>query len=159
MGTNPSKAADNIYCRARKEAAKTNEMLHSREGAAEVLGYNPTTIAGWELETDKPSPDAVRIMAEVYNAPELMNHYCKNMCPLGKDRHEVKHQELDRITVMILSSMRKLNSSKEQLLDIVEDGQITEEEKPILDEIIKNFDEMAELVENLKNWARKKCNL
>lgn len=57
MGTNPTKAADNIYCKCRKEAAKYNDRLHSREGAAELLGYSPSSLAGWELGTDRPSPE------------------------------------------------------------------------------------------------------
>lgn len=44
MGTNPTKAADNIYCRCRKEAAKYNDKLNSRDGAAELLGI-PETYA------------------------------------------------------------------------------------------------------------------
>ncbi len=38
MGTNPTKAADNMYCQCRKEAARYNDKLNSREGAAELLG-------------------------------------------------------------------------------------------------------------------------
>lgn len=33
-----TKAADNMFCQARYEAAKFNERLSSREGAAEELG-------------------------------------------------------------------------------------------------------------------------
>ena len=34
MGQNPTKAAGNIYCQKRKEAAKFNDRLNSREGYA-----------------------------------------------------------------------------------------------------------------------------
>ena len=36
MGYKPTKAADNIYCKCRKNAARFNEKLNSREGAAEL---------------------------------------------------------------------------------------------------------------------------
>lgn len=49
MGTNPTKAADNIYCRCRKEAAKYNDKLNSRDGAAELLGISASTLADYEL--------------------------------------------------------------------------------------------------------------
>lgn len=49
MGTNPTKAAGNIYCQCRKEAAKYNDKLNSREGAAEVLGMSPSTLSDYEL--------------------------------------------------------------------------------------------------------------
>ena len=35
-----TKAAENVYCKARLEAAKKNELLNSREGAAEALGMS-----------------------------------------------------------------------------------------------------------------------
>lgn len=78
MGTNPTKAADNIYCKCRKEAAKYNDKLNSREGAAELLGISASTLADYELGITKIIPaDAILRMADLYNAPELRNHYCK----------------------------------------------------------------------------------
>lgn len=86
MGTNPTKAADNIYCKCRKEAAKYNDKLNSREGAAELLGISASTLADYELGITKIIPaDAILRMADLYNAPELRNHYCKYSCPLGQD--------------------------------------------------------------------------
>lgn len=155
MGTNPTKAATNIYCRCRKEAAKYNERLNSREGAAELLGYNPSTVAGWELGTDRPSPEAVLFMSDIYHAPELRNHYCREECPLGIDVPEMNINNLDRISIKALSSFRKLSKTKEKLLDIVEDGVITEDEKPELNEIIKTLDELSEVSQSLKAWLEK----
>lgn len=155
MGTNPTKAADNIYCKCRKEAAKYNDRLHSREGAAELLGYSPSSLAGWELGTDRPSPEAVMLMADLYHAPELRNHYCREVCPLGGSTPELKICELDRITVKAMSSLRKVSVVKDELLNITEDGIITEEEKPALDEIIKNLDELSGIAQSLKAWAEK----
>ena len=40
MGQNPTKAAGNIYCQKRKEAANFNDKLNSREGASELLGVS-----------------------------------------------------------------------------------------------------------------------
>lgn len=52
MGTNPTKAADNVYCRYRKAAAMYNDKLNSREGAAELLGISQSTLADYELVLD-----------------------------------------------------------------------------------------------------------
>lgn len=155
MGTNPTKAADNIYCKCRKEAAKYNDRLHSREGAAELLGYSPSSLAGWELGTDRPSPEAVMLMSDLYHAPELRNHYCRHECSLGGDTPELSICELDRITVRAMSSLRKISKVREDLLDITEDGTITEEEKPALEEIIKSLDELSAVAQSLKAWSEK----
>ena len=84
MGQNPTKAASNIFCQKRKEAAKFNDRLNSREGASELIGVSPSALADYELGITKVVPvDVVIKMAEVYNAPELLSYYCHNECPLG----------------------------------------------------------------------------
>lgn len=45
MPKNPTVAANNVFCIARKEAASFNDTLNSREGAAELLGIDRTRIA------------------------------------------------------------------------------------------------------------------
>ena len=79
MGQNPTKAASNIFCQKRKEAAKFNDRLNSREGASELIGVSPSALADYELGITKVVPvDVVIKMAEVYNAPELLSYYCQN---------------------------------------------------------------------------------
>lgn len=79
-----TKAADNMFCQARYEAAKFNERLSSREGAAEELGVDRTRLARIELGSVTPYPEEVLLMADIYRAPELKGNYCREMCPLGK---------------------------------------------------------------------------
>lgn len=154
MGTNPTKAADNIYCKCRKEAAKYNDKLNSREGAAELLGISASTLADYELGITKIIPaDAILRMADLYNAPELRNHYCKYSCPLGQDVPLVDTESLDRIAVRALASLKKVQESKE--LDVVADGVISEDEKPILQDILSNLDELTAVSQNLKVWVQK----
>lgn len=77
MGTNPTKAADNIYCRCRKEAAKYNDKLNSRDGAAELLGISASTLADYELGITKIIPadwklGAVSQTSPVTNTPRAL---------------------------------------------------------------------------------------
>lgn len=155
MGTNPTKAANNIYCQCRKKAAIYNDKLNSRESAAEQLGYSPSTLAGWELGTDRPSPEAALLMSDLYHAPEIRNHYCRNECPLGTDVQKVELEDLDRITVKAISTFRKMAETKEILLDITEDGVISESEKPNLEVVMKNLDEVSAIAQSLKIWVEK----
>ena len=63
MGTRPSKAADNIYCRSRLAAAKYNDRLLSRAGAAELLGICESSLADYELGNTKVVPvDKISIL-------------------------------------------------------------------------------------------------
>ena len=84
MGAAATKAVGNVYYEARKKAAMYNDRLSSRDGAAEALGISPSTLADYELGLTKfvPVENVIR-MADVYNAPQLKPHYCKNVCPIG----------------------------------------------------------------------------
>ncbi|WP_283682743.1 XRE family transcriptional regulator [Parablautia sp. Marseille-Q6255] len=147
-----TKAADNMFCQARYAAAKFNERLSSREGAAEELGVDRTRLARIELGSTIPYQEEVLLMADCYKAPELKGNYCREMCPLGKNMPKIENEGLDRISLRMVSSLRKINEAKETLLDITTDGIISDEEKPDLEKIIKTLDEVNELTQNLKNW-------
>lgn len=155
MGTNPTKAANNIYCRCRKAAATYNDKLNSREGAAVQLGYSPSTVAGWELGTDRPSPEAALFMADLYHAPEIKNHYCREECPLGCDVPKMELEDLDRITVRTIASLQRAAETRDILIDITEDGVISDDELPKLDKVLKSLDEVASLAQSLKVWVEK----
>lgn len=159
MGSNPTKAADNMYCKCRLAAAKCNDKLNSREGAAELLGLSSSTLADYELGNTKVVPvDKVNLMADLYNAPELRHWYCRNVCPLGEDMPQIELGELDRLTIKTLAVLKKATSVKDDLLDITLDGVITLEEKPKLEEIIQTLREVTSVAQSLIVWAEKNNN-
>lgn len=156
MGSSPTKAAGNFYCKCRLAAAKYNDKLKSREGAAELLGLSPSTLAGYELDLTKTVPvENIILMADAYNAPELKNWYCTNACPLGEDMPRLEVAELDRLTIKTLAALRKLDDVKEDLIDIVGDGIVTEDEKPKLHEVLERLKEISIAAQSLLLWAEK----
>lgn len=155
MGAKPTKAASSIYCKSRLEAAIHDDRLKSREKAAEMLGYDPSTVASWELGSSRPSPEAVLIMADTYNAPNLCNYFCTNECPLGKDMPSIIDGDLDRIALRALGAIKDLKKAKENLIEITVDGIIDESERPLLEEILKTFDELSVVHNSLKVWYQK----
>lgn len=156
MGRRPTKAADNPFCKARLAAARVNERLLSKEGAAELLGISVSTLSDYELGLTKIiPPDMVVKMSNLYNAPELENYYCTEMCPLGSDMPKVDIEDLDRISIRALSTFRKIEKTKELLLDITEDGIISEDEKADLNHILENLEELEQIAQSLKMWVKK----
>lgn len=156
MGRRPTKAADNPFCQARLAAARYNERLLSKEGAAEFLGISVSTLSDYELGITKiVPPDMVLKMADLYNAPELRNFYCREMCPLGCEIPKADVADLDRITIQALSSFRRLDKTRELLLDITEDGVVTEDEEPDLMRVLGDLDELVAVAQNLKIWVKK----
>ena len=146
-----TKAADSVFYKARMEAAKWNDRLSSREGAAEVTGLDRTRIAYIELGTTNPYPEEILILADCYNAPELCNHYCSRMCPIGCQTVEpVEIRELESATLQLLSSIRGLPKITDNLIDIVEDGKIDEDEREDMESILHQLKQAANKIKALE---------
>jgi hypothetical protein len=154
--------AENIYFRYRKEAARYNEKLNSRAGASELLGISESSLTHYELGITKSVPvDVVVIMAELYNAPELRNLYCKEECPIGRS-HSIATRELpiETVAVHLLHSMENadLKEMAKQLLRIASDGKITPEEAEELVPIQKQLTKISEAVSELNILIEKHKN-
>lgn len=157
MGKRATKSAHNVLYQARIEAAKWNDTLSSREGAAEATGIDRTRIAYIELGTIVPYPEEILVFADAYNAPELMNHYCSQLCPLGKqivDPLELK--ELSIAALQLLSSLRDIPGATDELVDIVEDGVVDEDERPAMGAILEKLRQAAKKINTLALVYEKK---
>ena len=102
-----------------------------------------------------PYPEEIRLMADLYNAPELENYYCTSMCPLGGDMPRIDVADIDRISIRALSTFRKIAETKELLLDITEDGVISDDEKGDLKKVLENLEELEQITQSLRMWVKK----
>lgn len=155
MANITAKTASNIFYKARCEAATHNEQLGSREGAADIMSIDRGRLYRIESGIANPYPDEIHLMADLYNAPELRNYFCKNMCPLGVDVPKAEIEDLDRITVRTLAALRKLKYTKELLLDITEDGVIDESEKADMKKVLEDLEELEQITQSMKLWIKK----
>lgn len=155
MANITSKTSSNVFYQARSTASAHNEQLKSREGAADIMSIDRGRLYRIESGLTNPYPEEVHLMADLYNAPELRNYYCTNICPLGYEMPKIEMENLDRICVKALSTFRKLESTKELLLDITEDGIISDDEKPDLQKVLDTLDEIESVAQNLKVWVKK----
>lgn len=149
------KTVSNTFYKARCTASIHNEQLKSREGAADIMSIDRGRLYRIESGLINPYPEEIHLMADLYNAPELRNFYCTGICPLGCDMPKVTIEDLDRISIKALSSFRKISETRELLLDITEDGVITEEERGTLQKILENLEELEGVTQNLKCWVKK----
>ena len=155
MGRDAVKACENQCFRCRKEAAKHNDKLGSREGAAELLGISVSSLADYELGNTKVIPvDKVVLMADIYNAPELMAWYCSSECLIGKSL-EMPSPEIasvERTTMKLLKQLRQgdIEQVKEKLIDITADGIISKDEWADLTEILDYLDGLIRAARELK---------
>ena len=154
MGKGPINENNNVYFKARKKAAAYNERLYSREGAAELLGISVSTLADYELGNTKVVPvDKVVLMADLYNSPELITGYCMRECPLhGFLLLATEEKSIQGIALRLLRGFNEeeLKHMKDDLIDITEDGIISDDEVPRLKAILERLDKMAETISEMK---------
>lgn len=147
-------SGENIYFACRKKAARTNERLSSRENAAEMLGVSVSTLANYELGITKSVPvDMVVLMADLYNAPELKYMYCMNDCPIGKCHPYCgKEQSLEGMVVQLVNRFDddKIHELKKKLLEIAEDGEVTEDETEVFQMVVSEMSKMQEAITSIR---------
>lgn len=155
MSNITAETSSNAFYQARCAASTHNEQLRSREGAADIMSIDRGRLYRIEKGLINPYPEEVHLMADLYNAPELRNYYCTGMCPLGCEMPKADVVDLDRITIQALSSFRRLDKTKEILLDITEDGIITEDEKPDMQKVLDDLEELETVAQNLRIWVKR----
>lgn len=156
MPKRATKAGDSPYYQARMEAASCNDRLNSREGAAEVLGMDRTRLARIELGSLNPYPEEILMMCDAYNAPELGNHFCSRVCPLGcQTVLAAEMLALDRLTIKVLNAFGKAEFVPETMIEIVSDGRVTVGEKAQIEQVISALENISTIATELKLWAEK----
>ena len=148
---------DNAYKKARIRAAEFNDKLKSREGAAEMMGVSPSSILNYETGVCKQiPPDVVVKMAEIYSAPELMNYYCCNECPIGKCiAPNVELKEISCLAIQLSVLSKNPETFVERLMEILQDGSVDKDEKQDFMTIVKGLIEFSEKIQSLELWAKK----
>lgn len=160
MSKKATKAAENMYYIARSEAAENDSDFSSREKTAEILGIDRTRLARIELDTISPYPEEVKAMAVAYNTPELCNSYCAKECPIGKNIvKEVNIDDFDRLTLKVLGSLSDIDSLRNSLIEISEDGYIDESEKPAFQNILDSLEKISTNAKALRLWAMKNIQI
>lgn len=155
MSNLTAETSSNAFYQARCAASAHNEQLRSREGAADIMSIDRGRLYRIEKGLINPYPEEVHLMADLYNAPELRNFYCTGMCPLGCGIMKASVEDLDRITVRVVSAFRRLDGTKELLLDITEDGIVTDDEKQDMRRVLESLEELEGIAQSLKIWVRK----
>ena len=145
----------NPLFKARMKAAERNDRIFSRAGVEQAIGISEDRLSRIESDLSVARPDEIVLMAELYHEPSLKNWYCRKCCPLGKDRPEVKDESIDRITIRLLASMENIERQRTRLLDMVKDGLISEDERPVLKDILDGLNDLAIGNLSLRNWIEK----
>lgn len=150
MGKKSIKENKNMYFQCREDAGLT------RAQASELLGFiSESRIEKIESEKTPATPEDVVAMAEAYKSPTLCNYYCTHECRIGRENvQEIPLSSLSEISLGILASLNALDRQRDRLIEITEDGQITEDELPDFARIQDRLNRISLTVESLKLWMK-----
>lgn len=159
MASGYTKQPENIYFRCRKEAAKHNPAVTSREKTAELLGISVSTLSNYELGITKNVPvDVIVLMTDLYNAPELKHTYCANECPIGQGQPiATEITSIEKVALRLLKALdgESLDSFRKSLIDVALQGPNNEGERLIYQALIKRIDEVMVILSELRMLGEK----
>jgi len=129
------------------------EAKLSREAAAAELHICNRSLYDIEKK-DATDPAMVLQMAKVYGQPDLPVRYCSCLCPIGQiHAHPV---EQDHMAVMVMGLLKEINDIKpliNRIVAIAADGELTEEEKPEFENIMRELVQVEKQIGELKQFA------
>lgn len=129
----------NLYKTARSRAGLTQER------AAEVLHLSVESVKAYETGVRTPPDQTVRQMADAYGAPELALEHARETDELGLIPRGAAPQPLPLAAIRIYNRMIRFAERHrgQELLQIAEDGVIDETERPLLEEIVAELEEIS----------------
>lgn len=142
---------NNPFYKAR--IASNKDDFKNRRDTAENIYISRRRLE--EIETGKREPytDELLIMAEAYDAPYLVEHYCNHICKIGQKfgcKYVESKGDAYKATVMFIKSLKEAEQAKENILEILSDGKISKNEISMLDEAISKLNETMTDIINLK---------
>lgn len=142
---------NNPFYKAR--IASNKDDFKNRRDTAENIYISRRRLE--EIETGKREPytDELLIMAEAYDAPYLVEHYCNHICKIGQKfgcKYVENKGDAYKATVMFIKSLKEAEQAKENILEILSDGEISQDEILMLDEAISKLNETMTDIINLK---------
>lgn len=148
---------ENVFRKARKNAAKREPRLNSCDSAQEIVWIERSRLLKIENGQIDPNPDEVVRMATAYHAPELCPHYCATMCEAGRFMNYQKPEcaTLSDVATPLMSALYFLEQTNDTIFRIFEDRRITEDEKKDFVDILVKLQKISNASDALKLWAKK----
>lgn len=126
---------DNIYHRARMQAAQRNPLHASRERTAGEIYVSCEALSDYENGRTVPPCDVVQKMVEAYNAPDLKGAHIRAYCPLLPDYGSAEGSELARAALGWAVSFESAQQIALRFAAVARDGRITTDELPAAEAI------------------------
>lgn len=152
MSRTATVAKGNIYYETR--VMSQNRKCSNRLVAAELLGINKERLFFIETDQREAYPDEVLKMSELYGNENLITHFCNNICAIGrKFGCEVINKDTSNVyksSLIFIQSLKEAEKAKDKIFEILQDGEITDDELTSVQECIVELQKIMSDILNLK---------
>ncbi len=139
--------SDNIYYRARMQAAQRDPLHASRERTASAIYVSCEALADYETGRTVPPCDVVQKMVEAYNDPDLKGAHIRACCPLLPDYGSTESSELARAALGWAVAFESAQQIALRFATVARDGRITTDELPAAEAIRSKAVELRRVME------------
>lgn len=139
--------SDNIYYRARMQAAQRDPLHASRERTACEIFVSCEALADYETGRTVPPCDVVQKMVEAYGDPDLKVAHIRACCPLLPDYGSAESSELARAALGWAVSFESAQQIALRFAAVARDGRITPDELPAAEAIRSKAVELRRVME------------
>lgn len=150
MGKGEKKEDINIYRKLRED------MDYTREKASELIGFvSASRIEKYETGKSPVRPEEVLAMEDIYKPADidLCNYYCSHECPIGqKYVPQLEIKDLSNLVLQLLTSITTFEKSKERLMEIAADGEVSDDELLDFIRIKEGTEKISLAVDSLTIW-------
>lgn len=128
---------NNIYKIARKLAELTQEE------AAEFLNVSVRSLADYEAGKTIPNDDIVLAMIDLYKSRWLAYSHLKHSTMIGqKYLPDLQFDDLSLGIIKLRKEMKDVYKAEDEIDNILCDGKIDKDEKPVWDKILKEINDV-----------------
>jgi len=137
------------------KAARISAGYPTQGAAAQRVGYEPGSIGRHERGEIVPTPEAMGVYAQAYDAPEILLEYCRACCPIGCKmlRPAQVSADLSLLVTQLNNRIRKLPAAAERLSDIADDNEVDASERQDFERISEQICELRHLIDDFERYA------
>ena len=139
--------SDNIYYRARMQAAQRDPLYASRERTACEIFVSAEALGDYETGRTIPPCDVVQKMVEAYGDPDLMGAHIRACCPLLPDFGSAESSELARAALGWAVAFESAQQIALRFAAVARDGRISADELPAAEAIRNKAVELRRVME------------
>lgn len=139
--------SDNIYYRARMQAAQRDPLYASRERTACEIYVSCEALADYETGRTVPPCDVVQKMVEAYGDPDLKVAHIRACCPLLPDYGSAESSELARAALGWSVAFESAQQIALRFAAVARDGHISADELPAAEAIRNKAVELRRVME------------